>query len=111
MEELAGELGFRRRRDEDSAVLSVTGAIDVATAPAFEREVFGALAEAPGALVIDLRRVNHLDSRGVHVLVRALRRARTSGVALSVCLQPGGVIRRVLDLSGLHEALPVVSRC
>jgi anti-sigma B factor antagonist len=92
-----------------SAVLVMTGTIDVATAAAFDRALTDALDRSPVALTVDLREVDHLDSHGVRVLVHALRRSRTRGIALRLCVQPDAPILRVIQLSGLRDALPVVA--
>ena len=109
--EAAGQFRCEPRSVDGDAVLVVIGAIDVTTAPALEEALFGALDEAPATLTVDLRRVNHLDSTGVRVIVRALRRARNEGVSLRICTGPRSRIVRVLELSGLTGALPVVEQC
>ena len=105
------EVDIRTRRDGDSTVVTVVGAIDVASSPAFDEAVMQALAEEPGTLLIYLRRANHFDSSGVGVLVRAMRRTRTAGVQLALCLGPDSRIRKVLELSGVVGAVAVVNDC
>jgi anti-anti-sigma factor len=108
VERTTGELRCEARSVDEGTVLVVIGAIDVATVPELERALDRAIDEAPPTLTVDLRRVNHLDSRGVYTLVRALRRSRTAGVSLQLCISRAARIERVLELSGLRGALPVV---
>ena len=70
-----------------------------------------ALADAPTALTIDLRRANHFDSSGIRALVRAMRYSRTNDVELALCVAAGSPIRKVLDLSGVAGAVPIVTDC
>lgn len=108
---MVGEFEVTRRVEGATAVVAVVGAIDVASADELDRALAAALDDRPAAVTVDLRRVNHLDSTGVRVLVRALRRSRTSGVPLTVCLQHDARIRRVLELSGVSGAIPIVDHC
>ena len=105
------EVDIRTRRTGESTVVTVVGAIDVASAPDFDAAVMAAFGEDPDALVIDLRRANHFDSSGVRVLVRAMRRSRTADVRLSLCIGPRSPIAKVLELSGVSGAVDVVSDC
>ncbi len=105
------EVDIRTRRTGESTVVTVVGAIDIATSQEFDDAVMAALAEGPEALVIDLRRANHFDSSGVGVLVRAMRRSRTADVRLSLCLGRESRISKVLELSGVAGAVNVVSDC
>jgi anti-sigma B factor antagonist len=105
------EVDVRTRRTGETAVVTVVGAIDVASAESLDQAVMGALQEGPASLTIDLRRANHFDSSGVRVLVRAMRYSRTAGVGLALCLSERSPVRKVLELSGVAGAIPVVSEC
>jgi anti-anti-sigma factor len=107
------EVDVRTRRSGESAVVTVIGAIDVATVDSLDEAVMGALEARPppSALTIDLRRANHFDSTGVRVLVRAMRYSRTAGVELALCLGDTSPIRKVLELSGVVGAIRVVNAC
>ena len=106
-----GEVDVRTRRTGETAVVTVVGAIDVASAESLDEAVMGALQEGPEQLTIDLRRANHFDSSGVRVLVRAMRHSRTAGVELALCLGQTSPVRKVLELSGVAGAIPVVNDC
>lgn len=56
-------------------VLTVTGEIDLATAPALETAIDAALETGPAALVVDLAAVSFLASAGMAALVAAHQRA------------------------------------
>jgi anti-sigma B factor antagonist len=104
-------LHWEARRVGSSTVLAVTGPIDVATAAAFERALFAALGTAPHVLTIDLRQATHLDSRGVQVLVRTLRRSRAMSVRLRLCVEPDSPMLRLVALHRPPDAFPIVHDC
>ncbi|RMI32408.1 anti-sigma factor antagonist [Nocardia stercoris] len=59
----------------EATVLTVTGEVDLATAPALETAIDATLADNPANLIIDLARVTFLASAGMAALVAAYRRA------------------------------------
>ena len=93
-------------RFDHEVVVSVTGEIDVATAPLLSK----ALAEAgPGTtrrLVIDLHATPFVDSSGLNVFVRAVKRLRHEGAEL-VLRSPRDNARKVLSVTGLDQVIPI----
>lgn len=59
---------------ERAAVLSVSGEIDLLTAPEFEDIVGDVVREGPALLVVDLRKVSFLSSAGLQVLAATHQR-------------------------------------
>jgi anti-sigma B factor antagonist len=89
------------------AVVSVTGEVDVASAPRLREQLIGLVAEGDTKLVLDLDNVDFLDSTGLGVIVGALKRARTHGGDLRIaCEQPR--ILKVFEITGLHLAMPIL---
>ena len=81
------------------------GDIDLVTAAGLEAMIIEALAEPPaGGLVVDLSRVEFMDSSGLRILVRGRRLAGERGVRFSVT-GATGIVRQVLDLTGLSAHL------
>jgi anti-sigma B factor antagonist len=99
------------RRDRHAVIVSVAGALDAAAAPVLDGILTRALADRTTAITIDVRGLHFVDSTGVAVLFRALRRSRTRGVPLLLCVLPNAAITRVLHLSGLLKAVPVIAEC
>ncbi|SDC30145.1 STAS domain-containing protein [Actinokineospora iranica] len=87
----------------DPVVVSVTGEVDLATAPDLERALETALSqpEATGVRV-DLSGVEFMDSAGLRVLVAARRNAETAGQSL-VLHAPHDRVRRIIEITGLAE--------
>lgn len=89
-------------------VLAAAGELDDSSAGV----LWDSLAEelGPGrSVVLDLSAVTFFASVGVHLLMRAHIRSRSSGGILAVVASP--VVRRILDLLGLLGQLPLYPTC
>jgi anti-sigma B factor antagonist len=91
---------------DDGLVLTLRGELDLASAPALERELDG-LADRRSVLV-DMRGLEFIDSTGLRVLVKAHQQASESNREFAVVSSDEGQVRRLLDLTGLRERLNVV---
>ncbi|MEV4347118.1 STAS domain-containing protein [Actinoplanes sp. NPDC049596] len=71
-------LSFATSRDADGAtVLAVTGEVDMSNAAEFSAALDGALSEAgAGPVVVDLSRVEYIDSAGLAVVFPHVDRVR-----------------------------------
>ena len=87
-------------------VISVMGEIDVFAAPLLRRAVDDALGQGGLELWIDLSETEFMDSSGLHALVDAHARVVELERRLTVICPPGPV-RRVIDVSGLADQLPL----
>ena len=93
-------------RTTDAAVgVSITGPLDLESAPAFRDVLVAALAD-PGDVTVDLRGCDFVDSVGVSVIVAALQRADDQGGTLRFRL--GSAAERVLRTSGLLDHIDTV---
>lgn len=81
-------------------VLSITGELDVVSAPDVLDRVPALVADA-AALVVDLREVSFLDSSGVRFLHRLAHTCAASGTGVRVVAPPECRARRVLDIVGM----------
>ena len=97
------ELGLVVRDQDDWAVLTVSGEIDIATAPSLRERLHALLAEDKRQIVVDLDDVGFLDSTALGVLVGVLKRARSEdGEVRIVCTQPR--VRKVFEITRLDSA-------
>jgi anti-sigma B factor antagonist len=87
-------------------VLAIGGEIDLGTIAALGEEVDAALGNGAAELWIDLGETEFLDSTGLHLLLDARRRADALNRRLAIVC-PAGPVRRVFQLAGLAEQLPV----
>jgi anti-anti-sigma factor len=95
------------RSENATALLSVAGELDLASSPILERELERALADGPGLVIIDLRKLEFMDSTGLSVLIRAHNRAQETGHRLGI-VNGSRQVRRLLSLTGVADRLRIV---
>jgi anti-sigma B factor antagonist len=100
-------LAVERTSSEGVELLLVEGELDIATAPRLISVMNRAVQEALRSLVVDLSKVDFMDSTGLALLINAHRRLtrRRKGFAV-VC--PPGPLRRVFEVTDMVETLHVV---
>lgn len=87
-------------------ILSVTGEIDVYSAPRLREKLVELVGQGHRKIVTDLEGVDFLDSTGLGVLVGGLKRLRSHGGDLSlVCTQPR--ILKVFEITGLTSVFSI----
>ncbi|HLN76720.1 MAG TPA: STAS domain-containing protein [Nocardioidaceae bacterium] len=82
-------------------VLTVTGEIDLATAPELS-EVARDLLDVASHVVIDLDQVSFIDSTGLSVLVATYRRITSQGGSMILVCNSAPVMR-VMEMTGLSR--------
>lgn len=87
--------------------LVLAGELDIASADGLEKQLAAAEVDAPATLVLDLRRVEFIDSTGIRTLVAADERARSQGRRLAVVPGPNAVAR-ILAVTQLDQHLEIV---
>jgi anti-sigma B factor antagonist len=88
----------------DAVVYKLRGSLDLATSPS----VRAALMESAHRheIVVDLRRLEFLDSTGLGALIGAHRRALEHGGTVRLVVNEGS-IARLLNITGLIRVFPV----
>jgi anti-anti-sigma factor len=85
-------------------VAELTGALDIANAPALRDQLLGLLRRSSSRLVLDLSKVTYCDPSGLAVLVGTGRRARLLGGSLRLAaISPQ--VEEALQTTGLHQPL------
>src|SRR5204863_134555 len=92
------------RRDDSTAAIVLKGELDLASLPLFTGAVDEALAADCNQITLDWGGLTFIDSSGVGAYVQVFRKSRAAGVPL-VLGERSDVVQRVLDLSGVEEAL------
>jgi anti-sigma B factor antagonist len=82
----------------------LAGELDLYNADEVRSALDGALADEPSRLVIDLSRVEFIDSTALGVLIEARSKLGKAGLLLAA---PQLETRRALEVSGLNRHLPV----
>jgi anti-anti-sigma factor len=101
---MSNGLRVLRQDLEDGVVyLRPAGAVDVSDVDSLEQAQRAALTVAR-RVIVDLEKVTFLDSTGVAVLIAGYRTARSRSKDYRV-INPRGVVRRVLDLTGVLTTL------
>jgi stage II sporulation protein AA (anti-sigma F factor antagonist) len=94
------------RRPSDQSVVVVLGELDLATVPRLRCVVSGEVEAGKSDLVVDLVGVEFIDLSGMRALLNFAEQAKDKGGRLRL-QAPSRPVRRLLDLLGLHEHLPI----
>lgn len=86
------------------AIVAVSGEVDVVTSPSIRSEVVNLVTSGSIDVVLDLARVDFIDSFGLGVLVGALKRVNSHGGRLRIVIGERRV-REVLELTGMDRVL------
>jgi len=94
-----------RKVDTGERAVVVVGEVDMATAPALDKE----LARHRGRVVVDLRSVVFMDSSGIRVLINHKRRLEETGGQLRLLIATADILR-LFELTGLTETFVIDSK-
>jgi anti-sigma B factor antagonist len=89
----------------ETAVLAVTGTVDMLTASTLEAAIADAIAPHPTAVIVDLTEVDFLASHGMRVLIQAHNSMAPEMAFLVVA--DGPITARPMKLIGLTEIITV----
>jgi anti-sigma B factor antagonist len=102
------ELEITTERDGDVCLMTLEGEVDVYTAPQLRERLVESIESGCGNVLVDLERVDFIDSSGLGVLVGGLRRAKErSGVVRLVCTRDN--ILKIFRITGLDKVFPIFS--
>ena len=102
-------LEIDERDQGDVRLLLLHGDLDVASAPRLATAIDTARIRGLRRLLVDLTNLQFCDSTGLRALIRAARELRIAGGRLIVACPEDGAVGRLLDMTGLREALHVYS--
>lgn len=92
--------------DQGVPMIELEGEVDVYTAPQLKQQVIGVLESGAKELIVDLTRVDYLDSTALGVLIGGLKRMReVDGNMMLICPSPR--IRRVFEITGLDKIFDI----
>ncbi|WP_419930261.1 STAS domain-containing protein [Candidatus Poriferisocius sp.] len=87
-------------------VLTVTGEIDMATAPRFRQRLLALISGGAQNVVIDLSGVDYIDSTGLGVLMGGAKRVRSAGGDIRL-VTTGSRLADLIELTRLDRVLDV----
>ena len=91
-------------RDADTAFIRLEGEFDLSCEDRFHAEVARITAWQPGTVVLDLRDLTFIDSRGLRMVLELDGASRQRGFELAL-VQADGQVQRVLSITGLDRLL------
>jgi anti-sigma B factor antagonist len=94
-------------RDGESATVTLSGELDIATVPRVEEAIEATLTAEVQTLTIDLGGLGFVDSSGLRLFIVLDQRAAEQGWELRL-LRPGAQVLSVFQVSGVEENLPFV---
>jgi anti-anti-sigma factor len=104
------ELGNVEVREHDGVVVAaVAGELDLSNSPATGDAIEAALPASARSLVVDFSGLTFLDSSGVAMLFRLVRRLSDHRQQLHVVAPSGEAVGRVLEIVEFDRAAPVYS--
>jgi len=90
-------VGWETSKRGDGIHVELTGELDISSASGVESRLLEVEERKPERLILDLRRVNFIDSTGLSMIINADGRARKAGRRLTI-VSGDGVPRRILRL-------------
>ena len=100
------DLTLSTRPEGDRTVVAVSaGEIDVYTAPKLREYLIDLDSAGSHQLIIDMEKVDFLDSTGLGVLVGGLKRVRAHTRARCTWSAPRTSILKIFRITGLHQGL------
>jgi anti-sigma B factor antagonist len=86
-------------------VVTAPEEIGIANAPGLRAALLDAAAHGSRTLVVDMAQTQFCDSAGLHVLVRAHKRARAGGGELLLVICTAAVLR-IFAVTGIDQLIP-----
>jgi anti-anti-sigma factor len=90
---------------EGVPVVAAPAEIDITNAAELRAALVETAEEGHSTLIVDMTATRFCDSAGLHVLVRAHRRARADGGDLVLALHAAELLR-VLEITGIDQTIP-----
>lgn len=92
--------------DGTSCILEIEGEVDVYTSPQLKQDLVQFAERGVKRIIINLSKVEYLDSTGLGVLIGGLKRLREVGGNLAL-VGPGMRIQRIFEITGLNKIFDI----
>ncbi|WP_165495504.1 STAS domain-containing protein [Actinomadura roseirufa] len=100
------QLEVTTRAHDGRTVVRLRGELDIACSDTLRRELHAARRRHGDHVVLDLADLEFMDSNGLSVIVACYKSATAAGGSLALAA-PAPLIRRTLEITGLHRRIPV----
>ena len=94
------------RSVDGTQVLDLEGEVDVYTAPLLRQAIVDLVDGGAKHVLINLERVDYLDSTGLGILIGGVKRLKEQGGALRL-VGPSARITRIFEITGLNKIFDV----
>jgi anti-sigma B factor antagonist len=102
------DLKVESREVDGIGIISLDGEVDVYTAPKLKSRLVDLVDEGKYNIIINLQKVEFMDSSGLGVLVGGLKRVKShQGSIILVCTQEN--ILKIFKITGLVKVFPIFS--
>ena len=95
-----------RSPSNETRIIDVEGEIDVYTSTQLKEQIVDTISEGVRYVVMNLAKVEYLDSTGLGVLIGALKRLREKQGNL-VIVSPSMRIMRIFEITGLYKIFTI----
>ena len=95
------------QRDDQVVVARLTGELDISAAASAGDRIAAALPSSARGLVVDMSKLEFMDSSGVSMLFSLARQVGSHRQQLRVVAPPGKAIARVLQIVEFERAAPI----
>lgn len=100
------DLKIESKESGGVGVITLDGEVDVYTAPKLKSRLVDLVDEGKYKIIVDLRKVDFMDSSGLGVLVGGLKRVKShKGTIALVCNQEN--ILKIFRITGLAKVFPI----
>jgi anti-sigma B factor antagonist len=90
----------------DASLLTLRGEIDVYTAPRLRQAIIDLVDAGATNIVVDMEKVEFLDSTGLGVLVGGLKRVRLKDGTLQIVTSQDKLLK-IFDITGLNKVFSI----
>ena len=99
-----------RQVDDDTHVVTVSGEIDLFTAPEFKQRMSALIDAGRSRIVVDLTETTFIDSSSLGVLIGAHRRLKLRGGSLVVVCNDEAIAKtfKITGLDGVFTLAPTI---
>jgi anti-sigma B factor antagonist len=91
---------------DDAYVISLTGEVDLYTAPEFKEQLVDVIGKGATKVVVDLTETTFIDSTTLGVLVGGVKRLRPDGGLLTLVCSDRN-ITKIFEITGLDTVFPI----
>ena len=99
-------LDLETSKQGETNVVSLRGEIDVYTAPRLRQALIDLVEGGAKDIVVDMDRVDFLDSTGLGVLVGGLKRVKSNEGEMKLVVTQDRIMK-IFDITGLSKVFPI----